>query len=119
MSEMERHIGKVRVANLQGMETEEWCKKKCKELGIEKDQWNATYEDALLNEPYPAKVVKVNGEFWEVIEDKEEEDYNDISLLLPNGDGTFNYLFQFNNGGTCFGEMLEDEIKRMCKNTQQ
>lgn len=38
MSEVVRHIGKVRKADLQGLNTEEWCKKKCEELGVEKRQ---------------------------------------------------------------------------------
>lgn len=115
MSEVVRHCGKVRKADLQGMNPEEWCENKCKELGIEKDSWHDSYEDALLHEPYPARFVKVNGEFWEVVENREEEDYEDISLLFPAEDGTYNFVFQFCNGGTCFGEMLKDAIESKIK----
>lgn len=116
MSETERHIGKVRKADLKGMNTEDWCKKKCEELGIANEiKWHDTYEETLLSESNETPVVKVNGEFWEVIEDKEEEDYEDISIIRPNNDGTYDFLFQFYNGGTCLSEMLEDGIKKIYK----
>lgn len=113
MSEVVRHIGKIRKADLQGMSTEDWCKKKCEELNIEKEIWNDTYEDALLNEPYPAKVVKVDDEFWEIVEYREEEDYESLSIMHPNEDGTFDFVMQFYNGGTCLSEMIEEGIKKI------
>lgn len=119
MSEVVRHIGKVRKADLQGLNTEEWCKKKCEELGVEKGSSYDTYEEAMLDEPYPAKVVKVNGEFWEVLEDRQEEDYEDLAIMLPDNDGTFNYILQFYNGGTCLSEMLEEEIKKINKRSKE
>ena len=110
MSEVVRHYGKVRKADLNGMDKEQWCEAKCKELGIEKESWNNSYEDALLHEPYPVKFVKVNNEFWEVVENRKEKDYDDISMLFPAEDGTYNFLFQFYNGGASFGEMLENAL---------
>lgn len=56
--------------------------------------------------------ARVNG-IKEVIEDKEEEDTQDISILTPNNDGTYSYIMQFYNGGTCLNEMLEDSIKNL------
>lgn len=69
----------------------------------------------MLNDPYPEKVVKVHGECWEIIEDSQEEDYEDLSIMMPNSDGTFDYIMQFYNGGTCLSEMLENKIKEMYK----
>lgn len=46
MSEVVRHIGKVRKVDLKGLSIEEWCKAKCIELGIEKHQYNS-YEETL------------------------------------------------------------------------
>lgn len=120
MSEMERHIGKVKPIDLQGMNAEEWSKKKCEELGIADNiKWYDSYEETLLNESHDKPIVKVNDEFWEVIEDREEDDYNDISIMRPNRDGTFDFLFQFYNGGTCLSEMLECEIKKINKNNKE
>ena len=67
----------------------------------------------MLNDPYPAIVIEVNDVLWEIIEDKEEEDTQDISILTPNNDGTYSYIMQFYNGGTCLNEMLEDSIKNL------
>lgn len=118
MSEIERHIGKIKKVDLKGKSPDEYCKLKCLELGIEdKLRWYDSYEEVLLNESiYP--IVKIGDEFWEIIEDKEEEDYNDISILHPNNDGTFDFIFQFYNGGTCFKEMVHEAIEKYKKKTE-
>ena len=58
-------------------------------------------------------MIEVDGTLWEIIEDNEEEDTEDISILTPNNDGTYSYIMQFYNGGTCLSEMLEDGIKNI------
>lgn len=119
MSEVERHIGKIKPIDLKGMDSEEYCKKKCEDLGIaDKIKWYNSFEETLLSEHHGKPIVKVNGEFWEVIEDKEEEDYNDISILRPNNDGTFDFIFQFYNGGTCFEEMVHEAIEKYKKKNE-
>lgn len=111
MSEVVRHIGKVRKVDLKGLSIEEWCKAKCIELGIEKQKhWYNSYEETLQEEMWPTKFVKVNGDIWEIVEDREEEDYENLSIIRPNEDGTLNYILQFYNGGTCLSEMLEEGI---------
>lgn len=55
-------------------------------------------------------MIELDDELWEVIEDKEEEDSEDISILIPNSDGTYSYIMQFHNGGTCLKEMVGDGI---------
>lgn len=110
MSETERHIGRVRKVDLKGLSIEEWCKAKCEELGIEKlEKWYDTYEDALLIELWE-KFVKVDGDLWEVIEDRQEDYYEDLSIIKLNEDGTLDYTIQFYNGRTCLSEMLEEGI---------
>lgn len=113
MSEMERHIGKIKKVDLNNYTVEGWCEQKCKALGIELGTYYKTYKEALLSDPYPSVMVEVNGNLWEVIEDKEEDDTSDISILTPNTDGSYNYIMQFYNGGTCLSEMLEDGIKNI------
>lgn len=110
MSKIERHTGKIKKVDLNNYTVEGWCERKCKELGIELDTYYKTYKEALLNDPYPAIVIELDDELWEVIEDKEEEASEDISILIPNSDGTYSYIMQFHNGGTCLNEMLEDGI---------
>lgn len=113
MSGMERHIGKIKKVDLNNYTVEGWCEQKYKTLKIELGAYYRTYKEALLNDPYPAIVIEVNDVLWEIIEDKEEEDTQDISILTPNNDGTYSYIMQFYNGGTCLNEMLEDSIKNL------
>lgn len=112
MSEIERHVGKVKKVNLNNYTIEGWCEQKCKALGIKLNTYYETYEETLLNY-YPAIVFEVNGVLWEIIEDNKEEDVEHISFLTPNNDGTYSYIMQFYNGGTCLNEMLEDSIKNI------
>lgn len=113
MSEMERHIGKIKKVDLDNYTIEGWCEKKCKSIGLGLGEYYKSYKEALLSEPYPAIVIEVDDTLWEIIEDKEEEDTEDVSILIPNNDGTYNYIMQFYNGGTCLSEMLEDGIKNI------
>ena len=112
MSEMERHIGKIRKVDLGNYTIEEWCEKKCKSIGIGLDECYKSYKEALLTDPYPSIVIEVDSTLWEIIEDNEEENTEDISILTPNNDGTYSYIMQFYNGGACLSEMLEDGIKK-------
>ena len=48
MSEMERHIGKIRKVDLGNYTIEEWCEKKCKSIGIGLDECYKSYKEALL-----------------------------------------------------------------------
>jgi hypothetical protein len=113
MSELERHIGKIKKVDLDNYTVEGWCEKKCKSIGLGLGEHYESYKEALLLEPYPAIVIEVDNTLWEVIEDKEEEDTEDMSILIPNNDGTYSYIMQFYNGGTCLSEMLEDGIKNI------
>lgn len=113
MSTTERHIGKIEKVDLNNYTVEGWCEQKCKELGIELGTYYKTYKEALLNDPYPAIVIELDDELWEVVEDEKVEATEEISILIPNSDGTYSYIMQFHNGETCLNEMLEDGIKNI------
>ena len=53
MSEVERHIGKIRKIELNGMMPEEWYQKECEKRGISKpdfyDTWKQCYNRASQN----------------------------------------------------------------------
>lgn len=116
MSEMKRHIGKIKKVDLNGFTIEEWCKRKCESLGVRLKPWNDTYKDAFFENQYPIEVVEVDGDLFEIIEDNEEEDTEEISIFTPNGNGTYSYVLQFYNGGTCLSEMIEEGIKKLRRN---
>ena len=47
MSEMERHIGKIKKDDLNNYTVEGWCEQKCKTLKIELGAYYKTYKEAL------------------------------------------------------------------------
>lgn len=111
MSEVERHIGKLKKVDLNGKSIDEWYKSKCKELGILTIPFYETYKSTYCDKVYPLCPVEVDGKLFEIMEDQEVENYVDISILDENPDGTFRYVMQFYNGGTCLTERLEDALK--------
>lgn len=52
------------------------------------------------------KFILLDDEVWEVIQDKEYDDY-EILEMTPNLDGTYNYVLSYYNGGTGFGEAMQ------------
>lgn len=112
MNEVRRHIGKIRKVELNGMTPEEWYQKECEKHGISNPDYCYTWKECYNDEFWPFIPVEVDGELWEIVEDREEDDTEDLSLLKKNPDGTYDYLMQFYEGETCLTEMLEEAIKR-------
>ena len=53
------------------------------------------------------KFILLNGdEVWEVVQDKEYDDY-EILEMTPNLDGTYNYVLSYYNGGCGFSEAMQ------------
>lgn len=110
MSEIEKHIGKLKKVDLQGKSVEEWAKEQCDKRSILKS-YHDTYSEVLQYGVYN-KFIFVEDYVFEVIDDQVDED-KDISHIEPIGDDTYFYIFNFYNGGTCFSEMAEDALRRM------
>lgn len=114
MSQTETHFGKLRkVEILENQTFEDWCQAKCMEKGIKKisnynKNWIEEFKD-LFNEKY----FIVDGEIWHAFEHIESE--GDVDVMIPNSDGTITFVQQFDNGGTCLSEIVEDSIKKLKK----
>lgn len=54
------------------------------------------------------------GELYEA-ENIELEPYDAFCSMTFNKDGSINYITGFYNGGTCFSEMIEDELELLNK----
>lgn len=123
MSHSEINIGKVREVDLNGLTFEKWSQKECERLGIESrkgyDSWFDTLNDYWdgKNElcTYGKYVVSEDDRLFEIIENKSEEASEDIAILTPNPDGTYNYIMQFYNGGCCLSEALGYELTKLPK----
>lgn len=113
---MLRHTGKIRKVKLTRNEEDDFFMTKCNELGIIKTEKYDTYEDALFYESDIAKVVRVNGEIWEVVSDKTEKGNNvHMSFFMLENDGTYDFLIQYDALRDCFGEQLENLVRDIQK----
>lgn len=114
--DMLRHTGKIRKVELARNEEDDFFMKKCNELCIIKTEKYDTYEDALFYESDIAKVVRVNGEIWEVVSDKTEKGNNvHMSFFMLEKDGTYDFLIQYDASRDCFGEQLENLVRYIQK----
>lgn len=117
MSEIERHIGTIKKVDLNGMTVEDWYRKECekrtdKPMPSYFDTWKEYYESLV----YPTIAVEIDGEIWDIVKDKKEEDYEDINIVSERKkDGSYDYLMQYYNGGTCLNEMLYEGIQDLKK----
>lgn len=113
---MLRHTGKIRKVKLARNEEDDFFMKKCNELDIIKAEKYDTYEDALFYESDIAKVVRVNGEIWEVVSDKTEKGNNvRMSFFRLEKDGTYDFIIQYDASRDCFGEQLENLVRYIQK----
>jgi len=75
--------------------------------------------DGAIKERYfdNEKLFAVNDRIFLVLEDK-RLDYEDIAEATIDDDGLIiSYVLKYYNGGTCFGEMIEEAIKAMESHT--
>lgn len=117
MSYTETHIGKLRKVEIPtDLTLDKWCLLKCTELGIAElgyfDSWKERLIDAT---DYNRYFFADNGDVWESIEHEEFEDYGDIDFVQSNPDETISYVQQFDNGGTCLSEAIENALNRLNK----
>jgi hypothetical protein len=120
MSRTETHIGKLRKVDTQGLTVEEWCRKvihqhlKDNPLSrplLDDEEWQHNFYD--IDNNYRKYVFYAN-DLYETFDHIEGED-EDIDIMTDNGDGTYSFVMQFYNGGTCLQECLEMGLKRLGK----
>lgn len=109
MSEVELHTGKVWKVDISPLTVEEWCEQQCRERGIEKYSFHDSYKEAFLDEGVEDYVI-VDDEIYQY-DNTCRNDYDGIDYLNRNEDGSYFYITEFYNGGTCLSERLEEMIK--------
>jgi hypothetical protein len=72
-----------------------------------------TYAETLRDVDDTYKVL--NGELYRCDDTQYPEDTSYLVDVRSNGDGTYEYIAQFYNGGTYLDEVLEDGIKNTLK----
>jgi hypothetical protein len=115
MSQIKTHFGKLHKVEIKNQTIEEWCEFKCKEAEIEQLQsyYSSWKEQMHAHRRFHKKYFIVNDEVWEVVEHVEFNDGDDIDIMIPNEDGTITFVEQFDNGGTCLSECIENGIRRL------
>lgn len=106
MSRTELHKGILRKVERNRLTLEELCEKICKELNIDYYEGYTWYR---LLRGECSDYVAHNGELYH-IEDEEFEE-GTYSSITKNEDGTYSYVEEFWNGGTCLLECLERSLQ--------
>lgn len=116
MSYDEKHLGKIRPLTLaDGESTNDLCKKLCEKNNYDLSSYHDDYIECLKDNGYEKYLVTDNG-IYEIFDHREESDDPYVQKLIPLGDGTFEFVATFYNGGTCLSEILEDELEKYEQN---
>ena len=114
MSYTETHIGKLRKVDLKGLTVEQWAEAKCREKGItELESYHDNWKEEFLDSGKYNTYFFNGDDVYETFDHVEIEEGNDIDILTPNNDGTYNFVMQFSNGGTCLSEMIEEALEKL------
>jgi type III restriction enzyme len=89
---------------------EEECKKIVLERGDSLKSFCKNYIEQVLDSYEDFYVYKES--LYEIIE-QHNYDYDDIFEAILNGDGTINFILNYNNGGCCFNEALDYAMKKL------
>lgn len=111
MSDYETRIGKMKkldTDNLEGL-----CEIICNQLNITKPEYLDTYKECIKYET--EKYVIVDNNIYEIIQDKDVDDYGDIFEATENIDGTIDYTLRYYNGGCGFPEAIEYALNKLNK----
>lgn len=115
MSYTELHVGKIQLLfKTNDYSREKDCEILCKKNNIlymdDYDTWEETLRSELYN-----KYIIVNDYIFEVFDHHEEEASDYVSHMTRTKNEEYSFVFMFYNGGTCFSEMLEDELEKQLK----
>jgi hypothetical protein len=111
MSRTETHVGKLRKVET-GANIEHWCQTYCHsegfhELASYNDNWTEQFRDHFYN-----KFLVTKDAVYEKFDHTETDD-GDVFHMQENPDGTYTFVMQFYNGGTCLDECLEEGLEKI------
>lgn len=107
MSYTELHVGTLTEVDLEGLTLEQFCEKVCKDRNIKtfnNDDWVDVFKfecpDFIIHKGkvYHLEDIEFNDEY--------------VDNFVKNIDGSFSYVAQFYNGGTCLSEILEENLNK-------
>lgn len=127
MSRTETHTGKIKVITMTTKDTAEYIneylskywKIKMSDNGRfyvhETDAYNEEYWKKDIEFPYD--VVEVKDQWWliEFVKHKAFDEYEDLTEMSINEDGTYDFICQFYNGGACLSEVIGYMLEKTTK----
>ena len=120
MSFTEKHIGKLVKVDRKGFTAEEWCKEYCQShsAGIIDKSYKSWIECFRHNfyDICADNFRLINGEIYQLVKHTKIDDGEDLNFFYTLEDGSILFVTEFYNGGTCFEEVLDDGVTRICKN---
>lgn len=134
MSDYEKHIGKLKKVDLSryNNSTEKFFEEQYRKLRTNlseeeikgeyqsaencayrrnKGIWEYLFFESSYDFDMGDKFYTVKGNIYETIEHQKVED--NMLFLKDNGDGTYDYVMEFYNGGTYLGECIENELEKL------
>ena len=116
MSSTETHTGKFKVITRTTKDTVEYISKNLSEyweaklLDHGRIYINETekFDEDYCDKEFPYDVIEVKDQWWIIKFAKHKEYGEDENLeeIYLNEDGTYDFICQFYNGGTCLSEMI-------------
>ena len=114
MSYTETHVGKLRKVET-GPNIEDWCQAYCHTEGYhELESYHENWTEQFREHFYDKFLVTENT-VYEIFDHIETDD-GSIYHMQENPDGTYTFVMQFYNGGTCLSECLEEGLEKVNKN---
>lgn len=124
MSEVEVHTGKLKKVNVEGKTLNEKIynllkKHNCSTTVKLEDINSDNLSEELMDNYYDSKlydedryfISKLNNNIYEVVDHFESESSDDIFFFHKDENNDINFVLSFYNGGTCFGEMIDEILK--------
>lgn len=127
MSRTETHTGKIKVITMTTKDTVEYINEylsKYWEIEMSDNGRFYVYETDAYNEEYwkkgiefPYDVIEVKDQWWLIkfVKHKEFGEDENLEEIYLNEDGTYDFICQFYNGGTCLSEMIGYMLEKTTK----
>ena len=113
MSQDELHRGKLRKIDLKDKSIEDFFKEKCIENNIlELDKWTEDWYSMYMNNVNNSEYYSNKKAVYQLYDHKQFDDF-DIQEFLKLGNGDYEFITSFYNGGTCLGEVIGDFIDKL------
>ena len=127
MSQTETHSGRFKIITRNEEDTKKFIQENLNKWWKIEEYSNGSWDIHETHEfieeywkpkiPFEYEVIYVNDEHWLIkyIKHKEFDEDEEIIEFSQNDDGSYDFIAQFYNGGTCLNEILGDIVAKNIK----